>query len=84
VNQTDIVTTWVENRAVLGRSQIRVQQALDAMRHGLPFRLRGIHSDNGSEFLNAHLVRYCKGLDVQFTRGRPFKKDDNAHIEQKH
>jgi len=83
VNQTDIVTTWVESRAVLGKSQIRVQQALEAMRQGLPFRLLGIDSDNGSEFLNAHLVRYCKGLDVQFTRGRPYKKDDNAHIEQK-
>ncbi len=83
VNQTDIVTTWVESRAVLGKSQIRVQQALEAMRHGLPFPLLGIDSDNGSEFLNAHLVRYCKGLDVQFTRGRPYKKDDNAHIEQK-
>ena len=83
VNQTDIVTTWVESRAVLGKSQIRVQQALEAMRHGLPFRLLGIDSDNGSEFLNGHLVRYCKGLAVQFTRGRPYKKDDNAHIEQK-
>jgi len=83
VNQTDIVTTWVESRAVLGKSQVRVQQALEAMRHGLPFRLLGIDSDNGSEFLNAHLVRYCKGLEVQFTRGRPYKKDDNAHIEQK-
>lgn len=83
VNQTDIVTTWVESRAVLGKSQVHVQQALEAMRHGLPFRLRGIDSDNGSEFLNAHLVRYCRGLAVQFTRGRPYKKDDNAHIEQK-
>lgn len=83
VNQTDIVTTWVESRAVLGKSQVRVQQALEAMRQGLPFRLLGIDSDNGSEFLNAHLVRYCRGLAVQFTRGRPYKKDDNAHIEQK-
>jgi hypothetical protein len=49
----------------------------------LPFRLLGIDSDNGSEFLNAHLVKYCRGLEVQFTRGRPYKKDDNAHIEQK-
>jgi transposase InsO family protein len=82
VNQTDVVTKWVESRAVLGKSQVHVQQALEAMRHGLPFRLLGIDSDNGSEFLNAHLVRYCKGLQVQFTRGRPYKKDDNAHIEQ--
>lgn len=83
VNQTDIVTTWVESQAVLGKSQVRVQQALEAMRQRLPFALVGIDSDNGAEFLNAHLVRYCRALAIQFTRGRPYKKDDNAHIEQK-
>ncbi len=83
VNQTDIVTTWVETQAVLGKSQVRVQQALEAMRQRLPFALLGIDTDNGSEFLNAHLVQYCRGLAIQFTRGRPYKKDDNAHIEQK-
>ena len=83
VNQTDILTTWVESHAVLGKSQVQVQQGLEQMRQGLPFRLVGIDSDNGSEFLNGHLVRYCRGLGVQFTRGRPYKKDDNAHIEQK-
>ena len=45
--------------------------------------MRGIDSDNGSEFINDHLYRYCQGGDIQFTRGRPYKKDDNAHIEQK-
>ena len=53
------------------------------MRQTLPFRLQGIDSDNGSEFINAHLVRYCQRHGIQFTRGRPYKKDDNAHIEQK-
>jgi hypothetical protein len=43
----------------------------------------GIDSDNGSEFINAHLYHYCQALQIQFTRGRPYKKDDNAHIEQK-
>ena len=80
---TDIHTTWVETRAVLGKSQIRVQDALERIRQQLPFALRGIDSDNGSEFINAHLHRYCQGLGIQFTRGRPYKKDDNAHIEQK-
>ena len=83
VNQTDILTTWVESHAVLGKSQVQVQQGLEQMRQGLPFPLLGIDSDNGSEFLNGHLVRYCRGLHIQFTRGRPYKKDDNAHIEQK-
>ena len=49
----------------------------------MPFRLRGIDSDNGSEFINDHLRRYCGRRRIQFTRGRPYKKDDNAHIEQK-
>ncbi len=83
LNLTDIHTTWVETRAVLGRGQHAVQEALAEMRETLPFRLQGIDSDNGSEFINAHLVRYCQRHGIQFTRGRPYKKDDNAHIEQK-
>lgn len=83
LNLTDIHTTWVETRAVLGRGQHAVQAALATMRQALPFALRGIDSDNGSEFINAHLYRYCQATGIQFTRGRPYKKDDNAHIEQK-
>jgi hypothetical protein len=83
LNLTDIHTTWVETRAVLGRGQQAVQAALEEMRQTLPFRLQGIDSDNGSEFINAHLLRYCQQHRIQFTRGRPYKKDDNAHIEQK-
>jgi hypothetical protein len=83
LNVTDIHTTWVETRAVLGRGEARVQTALDEIRQALPFRLRGIDSDNGSEFINDHLYRYCQAQAIQFTRGRPYKKDDNAHIEQK-
>lgn len=83
LNVTDIHTTWVETGAVLGKGEPRVQQALDTLAQALPFRLRGIDSDNGSEFINAHLLRYCRTNDIQFTRGRPYKKDDNAHIEQK-
>lgn len=83
LNVTDIHTTWVETGAVMGKSQIRVQEALDQLRQALPFPLRGIDSDNGSEFINAHLHAYCRTHQLQFTRGRPYKKDDNAHIEQK-
>jgi hypothetical protein len=82
-NLTDIHTTWTETRAVLGKGQAGIVAGLEEMRQSLPFRLRGIDSDNGSEFLNAHLVRYCRAQQIQFTRGRPYKKDDNAHIEQK-
>jgi hypothetical protein len=83
LNVTDIHTTWVETRAVMGKSQVRVQEALEHLRQALPFPLRGIDSDNGSEFINAHLQAYCRTHQLQFTRGRPYKKDDNAHIEQK-
>ena len=83
LNVTDILTTWVETRAVMGKAQGRVREALEEIRHSLPFRLCGIDSDNGSEFINAHLYRYCRLQGIQFTRGRPYKKDDNAHIEQK-
>jgi len=83
LNVTDIHTTWVETRAVLGRGETRVQTALDEIRQVLPFRLRGIDSDNGSEFINNHLYRYGRAQEIPFTRGRPYKKDDNAHIEQK-
>lgn len=83
LNLTDIHTGWTETRAVLGKGQEGVRQALEEIRQALPFPLRGIDSDNGSEFINDHLYRYCRSRAIQFTRGRPYKKDDNAHIEQK-
>jgi len=83
LNVTDIHSTWVETRAVLGKSQIHVAAALEQIRAALPFPLLGIDSDNGSEFINHHLLRYSRGRGILFTRGRPYKKDDNAHVEQK-
>jgi len=83
LNLTDILTGWVETRAVLGKSEHNVVAALEEIEKTLPFFLKGVDSDNGSEFINDHLFRYCKRHQIQFTRGRPYKKDDNAHIEQK-
>ena len=83
LNLTDIHTTWVETRAVHGKTQRAICAALDEMRQALPFPLRGIDSDNGAEFINDQLWRYCRQHQIQFTRGRPYKKDDNAHVEQK-
>ncbi len=71
LNLTDIHTTWVETRAVMGKGQVGVQAALEEIRLALPFTLKGIDSDNGSEFINAHLYRYCQTRAIQFTRGRP-------------
>ena len=83
LNVTDIHTTWVESRAVMGKSQIGVLSAMQDIEQALPFKLLGIDSDNGSEFINYHLKTFCDQNNIQFTRGRPYKKDDNAHIEQK-
>lgn len=83
LNVTDIHSTWVETRAVMGKSQIGVLDAMKDIQQALPFKLLGIDSDNGSEFINYHLKTFCDQNHVQFTRGRPYKKDDNAHIEQK-
>jgi hypothetical protein len=83
LNVTDIHSTWVESRAVMGKSQIGVLNAMRDIEQALPFKLLGIDSDNGSEFINYHLKTFCDQKGIQFTRGRPYKKDDNAHIEQK-
>jgi len=83
LNVTDIHSTWVETRAVMGKSQIGVLNAMKDIQRALPFKLLGIDSDNGSEFINYHLKTFCDQNKIQFTRGRPYKKDDNAHIEQK-
>ena len=83
LNLTDVYSGWCESRAVLGRSEEGIVEALDRIRRGLPFPLRGIDSDNGSEFINFHLLGYCQEHAIRFTRGRPYQKDDNARVEQK-
>ena len=83
----DIATCWVERKAVMGKSALGILNAVTEIEHQLPFPLKGIDSDNGSEFINNHLLAFCQqrpaGRTIQFTRSRPYKKDDNAHIEQK-
>jgi hypothetical protein len=82
-NLTDIASTWVETRTVLGKGERGIVQAFSEMREVLPLKVLDIDSDNGSEFINHNLYRYCEAREIGFTRGRPYKKDDNAHIEQK-
>jgi hypothetical protein len=83
LNLTDIYSGWCETRSVLGKDEVTVGRALHDLRKELPFPLKAIDSDNGSEFINGHLVKYCKHHEIAFTRSRAYKKDDNAHIEQK-
>ena len=82
---TDIHTGWTERRAVMGKGQAGVLVAIKEIRAALPFPLRAIDSDNGEEFINYHLLDFCLSARprIAFTRSRPYKKDDNAHIEQK-
>ena len=83
LNLTDIHTGWTESCALLGKSEVAVEQALNQIQSALPFPLLGLDSDNGSEFINWHVKRWCDQRKIQLTRGRPYKKDDNAHVEQK-
>lgn len=80
---TDILTGWGEQETVMGKAEKRILQALERIAKRLPFPLKGIDPDNGSEFINWQLYRYCVERKIEFTRGRPYKKNDNAHIEQK-
>ena len=80
---TDLCTGWTEVTGLLHRSQEAVSQALYRVRQRLPFPLLGIDSDNGGEFINDLLYRYCLDEQITFTRSRPYKKNDQAHVEQK-
>ena len=80
---TDVASGWTETEAVINKAQVWVFAALKAIRARLPFALRGIDSDNGSEFINDHLLRYAQQEKLTFTRGRAWKKNDGCFVEQK-
>jgi hypothetical protein len=80
---TDVASGWTETQAVLNKAQVWVFAALQLIRARLPFALRGIDSDNGSEFINYHLWHYAQQERITFTRGRPWKKNDGCFVEQK-
>jgi hypothetical protein len=80
---TDICTGWTDVTALPRRSQQAVSEAIHRMRQRLPFPLLGIDSDNGREFINDLLYRYCLDEKITFTRSRTYKKNDQAHVEQK-
>lgn len=83
LNVTDIATCWTECLALSRHTQQMVSAAIVDLRSRLPFPLLGIDSDNGSEFINDSLYRYCLAEQITFTRSRPYKKNDQAHVEQK-
>lgn len=79
----DAVSGYSRRRALLGRGQTGVLRELKLILSEWPFRPWGLHSDNGSEFLNDQLLRFCKTNNLTFTRSRPYRKNDNPHVEQK-
>jgi|APFre7841882793_1041355.scaffolds.fasta_scaffold08006_2 hypothetical protein len=83
LNVTDVCTGWTDMQAVKNKAQIWVFEALKDIRGRLPFDLLGIDSDNGGEFINDHLVRFCREEQITFTRSRSYRKNDNCFIEQK-
>ena len=80
---TDVCTGWTETEAVPNKAQVWVFAALQTIRARLPFPLRGLDSDNGSEFVNNELLRYCQQEHITFTRARPYRNNDNCYVEQK-
>jgi hypothetical protein len=80
---TDIVSGWTEFMAILRRSSSDVIVAFDEVRKIIPFPLLGIDTDNGSEFINYDLYGYCEKQRITFTRSRAYKKNDQAHVEEK-
>ncbi|MGO2585700.1 MAG: integrase catalytic domain-containing protein [Brachybacterium tyrofermentans] len=80
---TDIHTGWTETAGVRNKAQKWVFAALVELSGRFPFPVKGIDSDNGSEFINNHLFRYCEAEKITFTRSRSGNKNDGAHVEEK-
>ena len=80
---TDIATGWTENRSVRNKARRWVIAALDEVAQVMPFPVIGVDSDNGSEFINHHLLNWCEQRSITFTRSRPGNCSDGAHVEQK-
>ncbi|MCL5735432.1 MAG: DDE-type integrase/transposase/recombinase [Actinobacteria bacterium] len=83
LDATDVCSGWTETRAVRNRAQVHVFAGLLNIRKSLPFPLLGLDSDNGSEFINDQLSRYCQHEGITFTRSRPYRKNDSYFVEQK-
>jgi transposase InsO family protein len=79
----DVATGWAECEPIWGKGQQRVGTGMHHVRERMPFRVNELHTDNGGEFVNEILYPWCKREGIRFTRGRPYKKNDQAYAEQK-
>lgn len=80
---TDIANGWTDAAPLVVRESGLVVETLDRVRQGLPFALRSLHVDNGSEFVRESLIKYCLSHGIELTRSRSSRKNDQAWIEQK-
>ena len=83
LDATDVFTGWTEIRAVRNKAQVWVVEAMEVLEQRSPFAWLGLASDNGAEFINQHLLRFCESREITFTRTRAYRKNDNPHVEQK-
>ena len=83
VTVTDVSVGWTEIRPVLNKAQRWVKESIEDIKNCLPYKMLGIDSDNGSEFKNYQLLKWCEDNEITFTRGRSYKKNDNCFVEQK-
>jgi Integrase core domain len=83
LDATDVATGWTEAVTVRSKGERIVAAGLEQLWLRFPFHIAGVHSDNGSEFINHHLARWCTTRRITFTRGRSSHKNDQAHVEQK-
>lgn len=80
---TDVLLGWTENEALRNRSEKSVELAVESIRARMPYPIKGLDSDSGSEFINQIMLRYCQNHGIVFTRSRPYKKNDQCKVEQK-
>ena len=83
LNSTDVGTSWTVCTLVQDKTMPEMIKALYSMQESFPFPIRGIHSDNGNEFINDSVLAFTEKYHIVFTRGRPYRKNDNPHVEQK-
>jgi len=79
----DIASSWWEGEAIPARTQQATREGLDAIRRRVPFRIQELHPDNDSGLINDLLWRYCRQRQIRMSRSRPYKKNDNAWVEQR-
>jgi len=83
LNVIDISSGWSEQAAIWGKGELATKEQMDNIKQRLPFKLLGLDPDNGSEFINWQMFRYCEKNEINLTRSRAYHKNDNAHVEQK-